>query len=106
MSNESDKIKHSRRLHQEEAAIKKQVKIAKTNGLTNKDIKEPHRLAKHHAMNCGDPKCMMCSNPRRTWKELKTPTSPAGNFDCIFSASNFPGEVNTFSNLPVCCWYS
>ncbi len=70
MSNESDKIKHSRRLHQEEAAIKKQVKIAKTNGLTNKDIKEPHRLAKHHAMNCGDPKCMMCSNPRRTWKEL------------------------------------
>jgi len=72
MSNESDKIKHSRRLHQEEAAIKKQVKIAKTNGLTNKDIKEPHRLAKHHAMNCGDPKCMMCSNPRHTWKELTT----------------------------------
>jgi hypothetical protein len=70
MSNESDKIKHSRRLHQEEAAIKKQVKIAKTNGLTNKDIKEPHRLAKHHAMNCGDPKCVMCSNPRRTWNEL------------------------------------
>jgi hypothetical protein len=70
MSNEFDKIKHSRRLHQEEAAIKKQVKIAKTNGLTNKDIKEPHRLAKHHAMNCGDPKCVMCSNPRRTWNEL------------------------------------
>lgn len=72
MSNESDKIKHSRRLQQEEAAIKKQVKIAKTNGLTNKDIKEPHRLAKHHAMNCGDPKCVMCGNPRRTWKELTT----------------------------------
>lgn len=70
MSDDISKERHSKRLHQEEAAIKKQVKIAKTNGLTNKDIKEPHRLAKHHAMNCGDPKCMMCSNPRRTWKEL------------------------------------
>jgi len=22
-------------------------------------------LAKHHAMDCGNPKCMLCGNPRR-----------------------------------------
>lgn len=71
MSNEFDKIKHSKRLHKEDAAIKKQVKIAKAHGLTDKDlaVKEPHRLAKHHALNCGQPGCVMCGNPRKTFKE-------------------------------------
>jgi hypothetical protein len=32
--------------------------------MTNKVIEEPHRLAKHHAMDCGVPNCPMCSNPR------------------------------------------
>ena len=31
---------------------------------------EPHKFAKHHAMNCGNPKCVMCANPRKTFKEL------------------------------------
>ena len=71
MSNEFDKIKHSTRLHKEEAAIKKQVKIAKAHGLTDKDlaVKEPHRLSKHHALNCGQPGCVMCGNPRKLFKE-------------------------------------
>ena len=71
MSNEFDKIKHSTRLHKEDAAIKKQVKIAKAHGLTDKDlaVKEPHRLAKHHALNCGQPGCVMCGNPRKIFKE-------------------------------------
>jgi hypothetical protein len=68
MSNEDFKIKHSKRLLKEENAINKQLKIAKAQGNT-KYVKQPHRLAKHHAADCGVPGCVMCANPRRTWKE-------------------------------------
>jgi len=72
MSTEDDKIKNATRRFNDETAVKKQVKIAKAHGLTDKDqaIKEPHRLVKHHAMNCGNPNCVMCGNPRKTFKEL------------------------------------
>ena len=66
MSTEQDKIKHSKRLHKEEAAIKRQTKIAKSHGI---EVKEPHKFAKHHALDCGHPGCMMCGNPRKIWKE-------------------------------------
>jgi hypothetical protein len=64
MSKEQDKFKHSKRLHKDHAAIEKQLKIAKSHGIANKVVEEPHRLAKHHAMDCGVPNCPMCSNPR------------------------------------------
>lgn len=67
MSTEQDKFKHSKRLHQDENAIKKQTKIAKEHGMA---VKEPHKFSKHHAMNCGNPECMLCANPRKTFKEL------------------------------------
>lgn len=62
----------AQRIHDEQTHIAKQVKIAKQHGLqfNDKVIKEPHRLAKHHAMDCGNPKCMMCGNPRKTFKEV------------------------------------
>ena len=66
MSHEEDKFNHSRRLHKEQAAIDKQVKIAREFGIP---VKEPHKLHKHHVMNCGNPKCIMCSNPRKIFKE-------------------------------------
>lgn len=66
MSTEEDKIKHSKRLHQEQTAIDKQVKIAKAHGI---EVKEPHKLAKHHALDCGVPNCPVCSSPRKTHKE-------------------------------------
>jgi len=66
MSTEYDKIKHSKRIHADETAIKKQVKIAKSHGI---EVKEPHKLAKHHALDCGRPGCIMCGNPRKIWKE-------------------------------------
>jgi len=68
MSDPNDKFKHSKRLHQEETAIHKQQKIAKSHGAPEHQY-QGHRFAKHHAMNCGDPKCVMCSNPRKTFKE-------------------------------------
>ena len=64
MSKDQDKFKHSKRLHKDHAAIEKQLKIAKSHGMANKVVEEPHRLAKRHAMDCGVPNCPMCSNPR------------------------------------------
>lgn len=93
MSNEQDKIKHSKRLHQENTVIKKQHKIAKSHGMHEKFIEEPHRLAKQHAMDCGVPNCPVCSNPRhnkatkdhltaqekRMYQDLDTPNDRHSN---------------------------
>ena len=74
MSTEEDKFKKSKRLLNDENAVAKQVKIAKAHGLTEKDkaVKEPHRLVKHHVMDCGNPQCPLCGNPRRTHKDTLT----------------------------------
>jgi hypothetical protein len=74
MSKEEDKIKHSTRLHRAWNSIKRQLTIAKVHGLTKNDpiVAEPHRLAKHHAMDCGNPDCYLCGNPRKTHKDKLT----------------------------------
>ena len=74
MANELAKYLNSRRRYKDETAIAKQVKIAKAHGLTGRDksIKEPHRMAKHHAMDCGQPGCAMCGNPRHIHKDKLT----------------------------------
>lgn len=72
----STKERHEKRMVQKERHIKRQTKIAKAHNL---DVRQPHRFAKHNAMNCGIPECPMCSNPRRnrfvkqkrTMQELK-----------------------------------
>jgi len=66
MGKAEDKIKNSQRRHRDDAAVNRQVKIAKTFGVP---VAEPHKLAKHHALNCGDPKCTMCANPRKMFNE-------------------------------------
>jgi hypothetical protein len=66
MSNENDKLQHSKRIYKSEVKIKKQVKIAKENGIP---VTEAHRFNKHHAMDCGNPNCIMCGNPRKVWGE-------------------------------------
>ena len=68
MSHEIDKEQHSKRIYQKEVKINKQLKIAKASG-NQKYIEQPHRLIKHHAMDCGVPNCIMCANPRRTFGE-------------------------------------
>lgn len=72
MSNELAKFLGSQRRHKTDVAIARQVKIAKAHGLSAKDlaVKQPHRMAKHHAMDCGSPGCMMCGNPRKIFKEV------------------------------------
>jgi hypothetical protein len=66
MSNSQDKIKASRRRLCDENAVQRQIKIAQMHGASTV---EPHRFVKHHAMNCGQPGCILCSNPRRIFKE-------------------------------------
>ena len=74
MANELAKFINSQRRHRDQNAVNRQVKIAKAHGLTGKDkaIKQPHRLAKHHVMDCGNPQCPLCGNPRRTHKDTLT----------------------------------
>ena len=75
MSKEEDKFKHSKRLLKDENAIKKQVKIAKQHRVSEYNPGEPaqpHRFNKHHAMDCGNPECFVCGNPRKTHKDKLT----------------------------------
>lgn len=70
MSHENDKLRSSKRRYKDEVAVKKQVKIAKQHGYTLRDkvIEEPHRFAKHRAMDCGNTSCSLCGNPRKIYK--------------------------------------
>lgn len=66
MSNETAKFLNSRRRHKTDVFIARQLKIAKQSSSHNTKLdKEPHRLAKRHAMDCGTPGCTLCGNPRR-----------------------------------------
>jgi hypothetical protein len=69
MSTEQDRFHHSQRLHRDDTAVARQVKIAQEHGMA---VDEPHRLVKHHAMDCGNPTCPTCGNPRRTHKHTLT----------------------------------
>jgi hypothetical protein len=69
MSSEEQKFLHSQRILKNDASIRRQTKIAKTFGM-DKLVKQPHRMAKHHALDCGHAGCMICSNGRKTNGEL------------------------------------
>lgn len=70
MSTQQDKFKNSKRRQKDENAVKKQLKIANSKvGDITKDIEQPHRMAKRHAMDCGRPECIVCGNPRKIFKE-------------------------------------
>lgn len=76
MANELAKYLNSRRRQKDENAIKKQLRIAKSafylDSESAPDLKQPHRMAKRHAMDCGNPKCYLCGNPRKTHKDKLT----------------------------------
>lgn len=64
----NDKDKKAKRIQRTENAIERQQRIAKSLGV-NHSHNQPHRYAKMHSLNCGDPKCVMCGNPRKFFKE-------------------------------------
>ena len=61
MSTEEDKFKHSTRLLKDDNAIKRQTKIAREFGVP---VEEPHKFAKQHALDCGNPKCLLCHSEK------------------------------------------
>ena len=73
MSNDLARYLNSKRRHKTDVAISRQVKIARShNAFNHTGIRQPHRLAKHHAMDCGNPGCFLCGNPRKTHKDRLT----------------------------------
>jgi hypothetical protein len=58
-----DRNKKAKRLQRTANVIKKQLRIAKAFGMTHL-LKQPHRLAKHHALDCGNPKCQACHSEK------------------------------------------
>lgn len=66
MSDDLTKVKRSKRIHNDQVAVQRQMRIAKRYNITPKN---PHHFAKHHAVNCGNPRCVMCGNPRKFFKE-------------------------------------
>lgn len=58
-----NRTKRAKRLQRTANAIKKQVRIAKSLGMTHV-LDQPHRLAKHHALDCGNPECLVCHSEK------------------------------------------
>lgn len=59
-------MKKAERIHSSRVKMDRQVRIAKEAGSV---VTQPHRFWKKHALNCGNPKCVMCMNPRKAWGE-------------------------------------
>ena len=68
MSSTHEKDKHGERIQQKQNKLTKTMKLAKEYGL-NHVLKQPHKYHKQSPLNCGDPKCVMCGNPRKFFKE-------------------------------------
>jgi hypothetical protein len=56
------------RRYNDRLAIKRQLSICSAYvGIT---VVKPGKFRKLKALNCGQPRCLSCSNPRRTWGRL------------------------------------
>ena len=63
-----NRAKKATRRSRTQVAIERQQRIAKCHGITHTK-NQPHRYAKMHSLNCGDPDCAMCGNPRKFYNE-------------------------------------
>lgn len=74
MSDVETREKRSKRFYADEVCVQRRKKLLKelNSSLDSSTDKQPHRLHKVSGMNCGNPKCVMCMNPRKAWKELST----------------------------------
>jgi hypothetical protein len=66
MSDMEDKLKHSKRIHQKENHVSRQMDIRKSHNFPED---EAHKYHKMSGTNCGDSNCVMCGNPRKFFKE-------------------------------------
>lgn len=68
MSNDYAKVQHSERIHQKETKLARKMRLAKEYHHEHA-LKTPHKYHKTSLFNCGNPKCVMCANPRKVFKE-------------------------------------
>jgi hypothetical protein len=59
-----DRTKKANRLQRTANAIRKQIRIAKNSWNAEYLLKQPHRFAKRHALDCGNPKCLVCHSDK------------------------------------------
>lgn len=64
-----DKIALTVKHHHEQRIIKKYIKAYKDYGFGDKNVVKG-KWRKHNPFNCGNSHCMLCTNPRRTWKRI------------------------------------
>lgn len=58
-------LKRARRRRLTTNAINRQKRIAKQSTWHNsKLLEQPHRMAKHHALDCGNPRCLVCHSEK------------------------------------------
>lgn len=87
MASELDRITRSKRRHKAKIKMLKQAKIAKEYGFHHGE--SIHVYHKRKALNCGNPNCVMCGNPRKffgevTMQEVKAELSEIDQIDeCI-----------------------
>lgn len=70
MSDPNTKLKSSKRRFKTVVASKRQYHILREYG-RDVDPEKLHKYAKRHAMDCGNARCSVCGNPRRS-KLFKT----------------------------------
>jgi hypothetical protein len=64
-----EKEKRNRRFQQKQRHINRQVNLKKQYNLHSETM-ESHRYHKVKSLNCGDPNCAMCGNPRKFWNDV------------------------------------
>lgn len=57
-------LKRARRRRLTTNAINRQKRIAKQAWNAEHLLKQPHRFAKHHALDCGNPRCLVCHSEK------------------------------------------
>ncbi len=57
-------LKRARRRRLTTNAINRQKRIAKQAWNAEHLLKQPHRFAKRHALDCGNPKCLVCHSEK------------------------------------------
>ena len=66
MSDENAKLKHSKRIHQKENHVSRQMEIRKVHNFPDDEAHKYHKLS---GTTCGDSNCVMCGNPRKFFDE-------------------------------------
>ncbi len=62
-------LKRGKRRRLTQNAINKQKRIAKQSAWnSDKLLEQPHRFAKHHALDCGNPRCLVC-HPEKVFRK-------------------------------------